>query len=429
MVYRNVKPLEILLESMTSMSKLIEASIPGNELRVLQTFLKCGESVITENIDRAQSGTPLLGHHFAFPSEIFYCFDIVPLCFEHLTYLKSAIISEGAELDYELADQYGHPYHTCSSQKGILGMILKENFMDIDVISIPTAPCDSTIASYQAISETKNIPTTIADMPYWHDERGYSYYTDELKRMIEKIGKIINQEPDYERLRKAIGYSTDAIKYLGEINDLKAAKPCPIESMFNPIASCAQNFFAGRPEKAQFYREIAELAKMRVKNNQGSHDVDNQIRAYWPYMSIFFDIPFCDWMDRELKMTAISDAFNYFFFDPVKDLENASPDEMIAGIAKQSMEYPMVRQSDTFADVFIEDSVFLAKKFEADCAIFTSHIGCKQSSSLAQIIREAIKEELGIPTLIIEVDIGDNRMNPIENIKKKIEEFSQIIRS
>ena len=424
---RNVKPLQVLLEATDSMKSLIENSIPKHELQVLLTFLNCAESVIGDNIERTKSGTPLLGHHFAFPSELFNVFDVVPLCFEHLTYLTSAIISEGSELHYELANSYGHPYHTCSSQKGILGMILQEDFMDIDVIAIPTAPCDSTIASYQAIAEIKNIPTVIADMPYWHNERGYDYYTNEFKKMISKIGGIIDQKPDYEKLRIAMKNSKEAIGYLSEINDLRSITPCPIESMFNPIASCAQNFFGGRHEKAEFYQKVAEMGKLRAKNKQGSHDNEEKIRAYWPYMSIFFDIQFSDWMDRHLGMSAISDAFNYFFFETIDDLDSATPDEMINCLAKQSMEYPMVRQSDSFADVFINDSLFLAKKFNADCCIFTSHIGCKQSVSVAQLIREAVKDELGIPTLIIEVDIGDKRMTPIEAVKKKIEEFANTL--
>ena len=52
-------------------------------------------------------------------------------------------------------------------------------------------------------------------------------------------------------------------------------------------------------------------------------------------------------------MSIVSDVFNHFFFDPIP--EDATPDEIIAGLAKQSMEYPMVRQGETFADVFIED--------------------------------------------------------------------------
>ena len=83
----------------------------------------------------------------------------------------------------------------------------------------------------------------------------------------------------------------------------------------------------------------------------------------------------------------------------------------------------MTRQSATFADPFIDDSVFLAKEFDANCAIFTSHLGCKQSVSLIQIIRENLREQCGIPMLTIDLDVGDKRFTSAQTIRKEIENF------
>ena len=89
-----------------------------------------------------------------------------------------------------------------------------------------------------------------------------------------------------------------------------------VTCLFNPIGSAVQNFFAGRPEKEIFYKDVLDLARERVKKKEG-HGGEEKIRAYWPYMSVFFDIAFCEWMDKELGMTSVSDLFNYFFFDPI----------------------------------------------------------------------------------------------------------------
>ena len=80
-----------------------------------------------------------------------------------------------------------------------------------------------------------------------------------------------------------------------------------------------------------------------------------------------------------------------------------------------------------FLDTFLDDTVVLAKKFKADCAIFSAHIGCKQSAGLYQLIREVLRDEVGIPMLIIEIDIGDKRFASIESIKKQIKEFKDTL--
>jgi hypothetical protein len=191
--------------------------------------------------------------------------------------------------------------------------------------------------------------------------------------------------------------------------------------MFNPIGSCVQNFFAGRPEKAQFYKDVLDIAKDRVKKGERAGGGEEKVRSIWPYMSVFFDVSIYEWMDRELGMSNVCDAFNYFFFDPIDP--SASLDTIFDGLARQSMEYPMTRQSESFCDRFLDDSVFLATKYKADCAIFSAHIGCKQSVSLIQMIREVLRDEIGIPMLSIELDIGDKRMTSSDAIKKKVKDF------
>ena len=116
-----------------------------------------------------------------------------------------------------------------------------------------------------------------------------------------------------------------------------------------------------------------------------------------------------------------------FFFEPIQNVNSIENRELINGLAYQSMEYPMVRQSESFAHVFFDDAVNLAHQFSADCAIFTAHIGCKQSSSIIQLMREVLKEEVGIPMLTLELDIGDKRMTSLETIQKKVLEFTQTL--
>ncbi len=420
-----IRPLEILLEATNNTRDLVLGSIPEQQLRVFRTFLNALKSIVENDIAKARQGWPLIGTHFAFPSEIFHGFECVPLCFEALSYLPSAMLTEGTEPFYDLANSYGHPYHTCSAQKGVIGMALKDDFFGVDAIAVPTAPCDNTMASYSFFTEVKKVPTVVADMPAYHNPRGYAYFANELKNMVKNVGLIIHQEPNFEGIRKAVGHSSKAIEYLAEINDLRAAVPCPIESMLNPLGSCAQNFFAGRPEKELFYRDVRDIAKERVKKREGPPGVDEKIRAFFPYMSVFFDVALCEWMDRKLGMVNVSDLFNYFFFDPIPP--TATNDQIFEGLAKQSMEYPMTRQSSGFVDYFLEDSVFLAKKFKADCAIFSMHIGCKQSVSIVQMIREALRDEVGIPMLTLELDIGDKRMTSGEALQKKIEEFQKTL--
>ena len=100
---------------------------------------------------------------------------------------------------------------------------------------------------------------------------------------------------------------------------------------------------------------------------------------------------------------------------------------MFHGMSKKAMGLPMVRQSTEFFGPFIEYCINFAKDFSADCFIYTQSIACKQFGSVPQLLREALKEEVGIPMLLIEFDAGDARMTSLKSFKEKINMFTQTL--
>ena len=100
---------------------------------------------------------------------------------------------------------------------------------------------------------------------------------------------------------------------------------------------------------------------------------------------------------------------------------------MFYGMAKRGMEWPMVKQSAEFYYSFIEDCVRMAKDFSADCFIYTQSLACKQFGSVPQLLREVLLDELGIPMLTIDFDVGDARMTSLKTFKEKISMFVQTL--
>ena len=126
-----------------------------------------------------------------------------------------------------------------------------------------------------------------------------------------------------------------------------------------------------------------------------------------------------------LGLSVLFDIFNYNFSDPINtksDLET-----LFYGMARKSFNFPMVKQSTQFYEPFIENCVQFARDFNANCFIYTQSIACKQFGSLPTILREVLKEEVDIPTLIIEFDAGDERMTSIKTFKQKIEMFTSTL--
>ena len=413
----------MLLDATSATKELVEQIIPENGVPSMRIGLQKLELVLQSTIKKAEDDLPIVGYHFSFPAEYLQCFDCVPICVEGTSYFLAAFLEGGSEKYYDLMHYYGHPFHTCTSQKGTMGMTLDDLFK-FDSLITPTAPCDCTIASYPFFKHEKDIPLVLIDMPYLREEKSYEYYADQLKKSLIKLGEIIGQEPDFNKLKKAIELENQVNKLKLEIFELIKATPSPISNLYNAISAGLSIFISGTPENLSYYEQMLEVVKRRYKAKE-HHGGEEQIRSIWPYMITFFSIDLMEWLDRKLGLSVLFDIFNYNFYDPINTKSDL--DTMFHGMSKKAMGLPMVRQSTEFFGPFIEYCINFAKDFSADCFIYTQSIACKQFGSVPQLLREALKEEVGIPMLLIEFDAGDARMTSLKSFKEKISMFTQTI--
>jgi hypothetical protein len=412
-------PYRMLLKAISTTRELVEGIIPEYGVPSIRIGMQKVESVFQSYIEKAEEGLPVVGYHFSIPAEYLKCFECVPVCVEGTSYFLAAFLEGGSEKYYDLMHNYGHPFHTCTSQKGTMGMSLDDLFR-FDALISPTAPCDCTIASYPFFKFEKKFPVIMIDLPYLHEEKSYVYYADQLKAGLIKLGKIIDQEPDFNKLKEAVELENKVNELKLEIFELLKAIPSPIENMYNAISAGLTMFIAGTKENLEFYEDMLRIIKARY-NNKEHHGGEEKFRSIWPYMITFFSIDLLEWLDRELGLSVLFDIFNYNFFDPINTKSDL--DKLFYGMSKKSMGLPMIRQSTEFFEPFIEYCVNFAKSFSADCVIYTQSIACKQFGSVPQLLREALKDEVGIPMLIIEFDAGDARMTSLKTFKEKISMF------
>jgi len=160
----------MLLEAISCTYELVEGILPEQRIPSLRLGLKYLKNVLNDLILKAGDGYPVIGHHFSFPTEYLSCFDCVPVCIEAVSYLLAALLPHGSEPYYDLITHWGHPFHTCNSQNGTMGMTLDDLFR-FDAIITPTAPCDNTYASYPFFKYYKRIPLVAPDLPFLKKER------------------------------------------------------------------------------------------------------------------------------------------------------------------------------------------------------------------------------------------------------------------
>jgi hypothetical protein len=74
-------------------------------------------------------------------------------------------------------------------------------------------------------------------------------------------------------------------------------------------------------------------------------------------------------------------------------------------------------------EYYIDYLVNYMRDFKIDAVIFPVHMACKHVFAMAQVASEAIREEIGIPTMIFGCDSYDSREVTSEAIRGQISDF------
>jgi hypothetical protein len=96
------------------------------------------------------------------------------------------------------------------------------------------------------------------------------------------------------------------------------------------------------------------------------------------------------------------------------------------GIASKTVQLPMGRECGGPWENYVTAMIDLARRYQADAAIFAGHVACKANWPIMKLVKDRIFDELGIPTLIFELDLMDPRVASMETIKAAFDDFFAI---
>ena len=284
-------------------------------------------------------------------------------------------------------------------------------------------PCDGIVGAHEALRthpEWRDVPAWAPDCIYWDDDRGLTYFANELKGMVAFLERHTGKKLDLDRLREVIGETNKQYMLWQEHAELKRAVPCPHRYMMSMQCFSMTSFEgAGRPEMTGWFKELVDDAERRVRDNKP--EVENQkIRLLW------FDIPpvwfeeLFGWLEEEWGAVIVMDMVSYC---PYTVIDTRDEDTIFKGFAKRVlMDPPMVRQARGYAKNFLSDIDRIVNDYKIDCVIWPGHIGHKDGAASISLMREKCRE-IGVPFLHIGMDQFDKRYMSPDEVKAKISQF------
>ena len=368
-------------------------------------------------------------HPFNFPPEILHAMDVAPVFIEFLSTLASMAPEKYPDNVFKYLDygyETGLPGSLCAGQLGGAGALLYGDWPKPDLI-LSGAPgfCDVNSKILEYTARTLDIPLFHVDMSAYHDERALEYYRHSFRDVVSRLEEFTGNKLDPEKLKETVENTNKVIELYNEISGLHSAIPSPIPNLYAFLNVGMKFTVGGRPEAIPVYEAVLNSAKKLVKKGEGAIP-NEKTRCLMLYTSIYFDDKFNDWLE-ENGVALLVDILSYF---PLTPVDTTSTNTMIDGLADMAINFPMARQMKGPLDGpggWAEDMVFLAKKYKADCCIFSGNPACKRAHGSLRLLSDRLKEECGIPTLNLEADSWDRRITSMPAIKEKILDFLETL--
>jgi len=380
-------------------------------------------------LNAREKGKKVVWVPFNFSPRIFHAMDIIPVCVEGLDSMLM-MLEEGIEPYLDLAVERGLPDTLCSAQRGVVGLFEAGVIEPPDLLlNGALGGCDPNSKIFEYMSEKWNIPILFLDVPYYHDQRSHDYYADEYREVVNAVTEMTGAKLDEDRLREICELSNKAQELSMEINEIKRNVPNPVPAVYNGGDTGMRIVLDGTQDAVDFYQVSLDVCTENLKNGVSAAKPEENVRCLFMYTSYYFDPTFSYWMEEEIGVSVLSTVLSWFEHLPM--IDTSSLDSMLYGLSTGMLNLPMTRQlkgSWNMPGNWLEDCLYYAETYKADCMVFTGHTACKQAWGAYRLVADEVRKQLGIPSLRLEGDGWDSRITPMSVTKENLEEFFEMVK-
>jgi len=386
-------------------------------------FLKMITRWILDARSAADNGKKVILVPFNFPPEIIHAFEkAVPLTSEVMSTLGVLGLNGQGERYWDMAMGLGLPDHMCSANTIELGSMLgSEDFRPQALISSGPGGCDVNSKIHELVSHHLGIPQFFLQKPPEDSGRGFNYYTIYMRALIKQLEEFLGEKMTEQKLRKVIEKANRCAELYLEMWDLHKAVPCPVPNLFSLFLYGTRFTMWGTDEAIANLETLVSITKKRLAEK--AYPAEKEVaRCLWCYVSYYFDFShFFNWMEEQ-GYTHLGDGLNLCF---PQIIDTSTMDSMLKGLTLAAWNMPMTRQvgAESMSRSWSEDCIYAVKELNADCVIFPGHHSCKQTWSVASILRNEVTKRTGVPVLFLQGDAWIKKMTPMSVIQQEIDEF------
>ena len=282
--------------------------------------------------------------------------------------------------------------------------------------------CGTVLKWYEIQARYFNVPLFILDTPFCHTE-----YTPEMRKYVSRqideylrfLEEHCGKKYDYDRMKEVGKLSVTGQKLWQAVLDTTMHKPAPM-SAFDAFFHLALIVTLRGTQQAVDYYEML-LAEMKKRIADGIGAIPNErYRLLWDNLPVWYRTKWLSEKFAAQDACLVADTYTSAWCGSLKYVDENNFLETMAEC------YTRI-YLNIGVDEMAKTVMAMVDKYEVDGIVMHSNRSCKPYSLGQYDIQRIVERQKGIPSLMLEADMTDERKFSESQIETRIDAFIEIL--
>jgi len=284
--------------------------------------------------------------------------------------------------------------------------------------------CGTVLKWYEIQARYYDVPLFILDTPFCHTEfsnEAKKYVREQITEYVEFLEKVCGKKADSDRMAEVGRLAIEGQRLWQAVLDTTTHRPSPM-SAFDAFFHLALIVtLRGTQVTIDYYTALLKEMKERVDAGIGAVP-DEKYRLLWDNLPVWYRTR---WLSEKFATHGaclVADTYTSAWCSSLKYLkEDNFLDSMAEGYTRIYLNISV--------DEMAENVTRMIDKYEVDGLVMHSNRSCKPYSLGQYDIQKIIQQKRGIPTLLLEADMVDERSFSESQIETRIDAFMEVLKS
>ena len=284
--------------------------------------------------------------------------------------------------------------------------------------------CGTVLKWYEVQARYFKVPLFIFDTPIVHTE-----FTREMKTYVQRqmeeyivfLENVSGRKMDRDRMVDVGKLSVEGQQLWQEVLDTTMNRPSPMTAFDAFFYLALIVTLRGTKQAVDFYRGLRDEMRLRASAGQGAIPRE-KYRLLWDNLPIWYRLK---WLSQEFAKhdaSLVADTYTSAWCGSMKYIDQ---NDFIGSAAETYTRIYLNIGVDKMAEIVLS----MIDKYQADGIVMHSNRSCKPYSFGQYDIQKIVQRERGIPSLMIEADMCDERSFSEAQIQTRIDAFMEMIRA